>query len=1039
MRTSFVQRRLYSLAVPLALLFFGARTARAQTGTVTGRVTAEAGAPLPDVRVTVVGTSLVTGTNAEGRYTLRSVPAGAATVRVNRVGYQEQKKSVTVTAGQTATADFQMERAVVQLSTVVTTVTGEQRRVELGSAISTVNAEQRLQQAPVTDLASLLAAQAPGVQVAPGNTTGTGAKIRIRGVNSITLANDPIYIIDGVRMTSSNGSQSPNIFTGGAIQSRAQDINPEEIENIEIVKGPSAATLYGTDAANGVVVITTKRGHAGPTRYTAFGETGIIKDMNQYPTAYTLFGHAPAGSTRNCSRPSLSAVGSGTCVADSLTSFNLFENPNTTPLGTGHRANVGLQIAGGSANVRFFTSGEYEREAGVFQIPRFDVQRFDTTGVAILPEYRTPNELRRGSFRANLNLALSPRLDAAVSSGFVTIRSRLPQSDNNSLGLLSNAFGGPGYEFNGVNGANTISSLGYQLHGYRQTTPGESFQDVSTQFVNRFIGSTTLNYRPTSWLSARVDGGLDYAARADQQLCLRGNCPNVGSTRLGFATDDRAFIRTSTVNGVATASFHPMDWLASKTSVGTQWVYNSFDRNGAQALNLPPGAATVTGGATQTTDASFDDSKTFGVFAEQQFGIRDRLFLTGALRSDQNSAFGTDFQNVVYPKASASWVVSDEPFFPRLPGVNELRLRAAYGASGVQPGANDALRYFAPTTTNVALQDQPGVLYATLGNKVLRPERAREFETGFDAKLFNSSSTVEFTYYHKTTTDALVGAVVPPSLGTGATTQRANLGSVRNTGFELGLHTQLIDRQAVSWNVGLSGSTNSNELLTLGTDAAGNPLPPQVFSTFRNQPGYPLFGYWQRKYTYNDADKNGIITVNEITVADSATFVGYSTPRYEAVLSSGLDLFNRVLHINALFDYKGGNKLLNGTERIRCQSRNNCRGAFDSTASLFQQARAVAVRETAARTQYGYFEDASFVRFRELSVSYVVPQRLARRLGGATSTSLTFAARNLHVWTNYTGIDPESNADAGSTANLASDFQTVPPPTYFILRLNLGF
>lgn len=715
----------------------------------------------------------------------------------------------------------------------------------------------------------------------------------------------------------------------------------------------------------------------------------------------------------------------------------MFDNPSTTPLGTGSRTSAGVQAGGGTNAVRFFTSGEYEREAGVLQIPQFDIQRLDTIGVAIRPEFRTPNELRRGTFRANLNIALSPKLDLAVSSGFIALRSRLPQSDNNSLGLLSNAFGGPGYEFFGAP-STTTSSLGYQLHGYRQSTPAESFQDVSTQYINRFIGSTTLNYRPTSWLSGHVDAGMDYTARADQQICRRGNCSDVGTTRLGFVTDDRASLRTGTVNAVGTATFNPRTWLSSKTSVGTQYVLNTFDRNGAQAQNLPPGAATVTGGATQLTDAAFDDSKTFGIFAEQEFGFRDRLFVTGALRSDQNSAFGTDFQNVIYPKAGVSWVVSQEGFFPRIPALDELRLRAAYGASGVQPGVNDALRYFTPTTVNVALQDQPGVLYSTLGNPGLRPERAKEFETGFDARLFNSSTNVEFTYYHKLTTDALVGAVVPPSLGTGATTQRSNLGSVRNTGLELGIRSQLVNRPAFGWNISLSGSTNSNELLTLGLNAAGDSLPPQVFSTSRNQPGYPLFGYWQRPYTFNDANHNGIITADEITVADSAVFLGYSTPRYEVSLSNGFELFNRSIRINTLFDYKGGNKLLNGTERIRCQSRNNCRGAFDSTASLFLQARAVAVRETPSRTQYGYFEDASFVRFRELSVSYVVPDRLTRLLGGARTTSLTFAARNLHTWTGYTGIDPESNADAGSTFNLPSDFQTVPPPTYYILRLNLG-
>lgn len=1036
MSPSQVRHLVYAALTPVMLMTVGVGTAVAQSTTVTGRVTAaEGGVPLPDTRVTVVGTTLITGTNAAGQYTLRNLPAGPVTVRVIRVGYQEQKKGVMVVTGQSATLDFQLTATSVQLSAVVTTATGEQRRVEVGSAISTVNAAQRTQQAPVTDLASLVAAQAPGVVVEPGNTTGTGANIRIRGTNSLSLNNDPIYIIDGVRMTSGNGSISSSIFTGGAAQSRAQDINPDEIENIEIVKGPSAATLYGTDAANGVIVITTKRGHAGPASYSVFGESGVVTDQNKYPTAYTIFAHAPAGSKTNCApgKASVTLVATGACLQDSLSTFNLFENPNTTPLGTGYRRNAGLQIQGGQEAVRFFTSGEYTHETGVFQIPNFDVQRLDTTGVKILPEWRTPNDLARGSVRANVTIAPSPKFDAQVSTNYITLRSRLPQSDNNAYGLLSNAFGGPGYENNG------LSTFGFQRHGYSVDTPAESFQVVSTQFINRYIGSTNLSYRPTSWLTAHADGGVDYTARTDQQFCRRGTCTSIGIQRLGFATDDRASIRTTTGNGVATATFNPRSWLNSRTSLGTQWVSGAFDRNGAQGVILPPGASTVEAGATQLVSSDHSDSKTLGFFVEQLFGFRDRLFLTGALRSDQNSAFGTNFQHVLYPKASLSWLVSDERFFPRVPGLSELRLRAAYGASGVQPGTTDALRFYSSTVANVALQDQPGLLYTSPGNAALRPERSGEFETGFDARLFDTRANIEFTYYNKKTTDALVGAVVPPTLGSGNTTQLTNLGSVKNTGFELGLRARLVDRPGFSWDANLNGSTNSNELLTLGLDAAGKPLTPQVASTYRNQPGYPLYGYWQRKYTYSDANKDGVITVNEIKVADSSTFIGYSRPRYETSLSNALEFFNHTLRFNTLFDYKGGNKLLNGTERIRCSGRNNCRGAMDKTAPLDQQARAVVVREISSTLQSGYMEDASFVRFRELSVTYMLPSALLGKMNGSRTASLTFSARNLHTWTGYTGIDPESNASAGTTNNLPSDFQTVPPPTFYILRLNLGF
>jgi TonB-linked SusC/RagA family outer membrane protein len=1025
------------MLVPLPIVLALFASASAAQGTIAGRVTArESGEVLPETRVIVVGTSLVGLTGADGRYSIRNVPAGTWDVHVLRLGHEEQKQSVRVVNGQTVNADFTLTRAVVKLAEVVTTATGEQRRVELGNAVSTIDASSRAQVAPMTNMATLLVGQAPGVQVLPGNETGTGSRIRIRGVNSITLANDPIYIIDGVRMTSSNGSQSGNIFTGGAMQSRAEDINPDEIESLEIVKGPSAATLYGTDAANGVVVITTKRGRSGDTRYHVTGESGIIKDENTYPTAYTLWGHTPAGSTRNCLNPLLSQISSGQCLSDSLTSFNLWSTKNTTPLGTGRRKKGGAQISGGQQNLRFFTSGEFEHEFGIYKIPDFDVQRFDTLNVPIRDEWARPSELARGTFRANLDAALSPKFDAAFSSGFITSRNRLPTIDNNAYGIGSNGFGGPGYE---LGHGRALSSLGFELHGYRATTPGESFQDIISQYINRFIGSSSLNYRPTSWLAARLESGVDYTERDDQQLCARGTCADVGTRRQGAYNDDRTSIRTITVNGQSTATFQPKAWLNTKTTGGVQWVSATFDRAGAGSVNLTPGGVTNNAGATQFSDNSTSDSKTLGLFVEEQLGFRDRLFVTGGLRSDQNSAFGTKFQNVVYPKVSASHVMSDESWFPHIRFLDQFRTRFAYGASGVQPGPTDAIQFLSATSTNVAAVDQPGVVLAALGNENLRPERATEFEGGFDTRWFGSRVNVDLTYYSKVTKDALVGAVIPPDLGTGNTTQRTNLGSVKNAGLEALVSTQVIDRRNWGVDVTLSGSANANKLLTLGVDGQGRPLPPQVGSTTRNQPGYPLFGYWQRRYTFADANNDGMITVNELTVADSATFIAYSAPRFETALQTGVDLFQHKLRITGLFDHKSGYSLLNGTERIRCQSRNNCFGTYSKDAPLWMQARAVAVRESSGNTQFGFMENGTFTRFRELTATWTLPQSVLTKATFAKEANIVFSARNLHKWTKYSGIDPESDSDAGSTISTQTDFQAAPPPTYFLVRLNVIF
>src|ERR1043165_5072264 len=239
----------------------------------------------------------------------------SAEIRVIRVGYTEQKKSVRVIDGQTATLDFSMPQSVVQLQEVVTTATGEQRRVEVGNAVENISVSKLAETAPIKNFADVLNARAPGVMVQSGSQTGSGSRIRVRGVASINLSNDPIYVIDGIRLSSNNSSFA--FGNGGSNFSRLGDINPEDIENIEIVKGPSAATLYGTDAANGVVVITTKKGRAGAARWNVFAEGGVLDDMHQYDNNYTLAGHTPAGALRILSNQcNLQLVAAGTCIAD---------------------------------------------------------------------------------------------------------------------------------------------------------------------------------------------------------------------------------------------------------------------------------------------------------------------------------------------------------------------------------------------------------------------------------------------------------------------------------------------------------------------------------------------------------------------------------------------------------------------------------------------------------------------------------------------------------------------------------------------------
>ncbi|GLC23880.1 SusC/RagA family TonB-linked outer membrane protein [Roseisolibacter agri] len=1009
-----------------------------QQATITGRVTdAVSGQPIVAAQLNVVGSNLGTQTNAAGQYTIRGVRPGPAEVRVLRVGFAEQKSSVTLTAGQTATLDFQMRTVATTLTPVVTTATGEQRRVEVGNAIAQVNAAEVVSTRAVGNVGDLLTARAAGVQVLPGTQTGAGTRVRIRGTSSLSLSNNPIYVIDGVRMESSTGSSTLSV--GGTTPSRVGDLNPEEIANIEIVKGPSAATLYGTDAANGVIVITTKRGTAGRPQWTYYTEQAAIRDNNQYPTAYRGWRTGTSATTNSTAANSvqcfLTQVTSNACKQDSVTAYNLHDDKEATPYGTGYRQQHGLQLGGGSDVMRYFLHGEWEDEDGVTQVPEFERRYMASHNRSLLPEQESPNRLTRVTTRANLNLNLPRNADIAVSAGYTTQDLRLPMSDDSGVsGIAANVYGGPGFKYN-------LSPAGDTLYGWRQFTPRDIYQAVSNQAIERLIGSTAANWRPQEWLALRGNVGLDYTNRRDTQLCRFANCPDVGTDRLGYKRDNRANFFIYTVDAAGTATRQLTSAIASKTSVGFQFYRNMFNRNGASATQLPPGATTVTAGAIPSADETTTESRTLGGYVEQNLALNDRLFLTAAVRSDRNSAFGADFKTVFYPKFSASWVLSEEPFFPSMGWLNQLRLRSAYGASGVQPGTIDAVQYFSTTAARIlptatageAAVESPGLVYSTLGNRNLKPERSAELELGFDGTYWNSRITTELTYYNKTSSDALFSRILPPSAGTGATARLENLGKVRNSGWEALINAQLLQRRALGWDVTFNGSMNSNELVSLGG------LPNIVSSsTLQQREGYPLNGWWTRRLTgYNDANGNGIVELSEITVSDTAEFLGYSQPRREIAVTNGFDFWNRRLRLAAMVDYKGGHKQYNNTERIRCASRLNCAGLIDPNASPFEQARTVAVREHSSRTVGGYIEDADFIRWRELALSFNAPETFARRVKTRTVTA-TLAARNLGVlWTKYSGVDPEATGTA--TGDAPSEFQAFAPTTYYTFRISLGF
>ncbi len=1030
------RRRLVALAVLAGMPSLAA----AQQGTISGHVTvAGSSAPLAQARVFLVNSNLVATTNAEGVYTIRGVPAGSMDVHVIRVGYQEQKKPLTVRPGATSTLDFAMEAVVIKLAEVVTTATGEQRKVELGHSVTTLgDITKRVEESPINSMQDLLVAKAPGVSVLGQGATGSAPAIRIRGLNSLSLGNQPILFVDGVRAFSSTFSAPSN---GGTTFGFLNSFSPEEIEDIEIVKGPSAATLYGTDAANGVILITTKKGRAGNAKWTWTAEQGIVQDHNDYGTTYAIWGHAPT-APNTAIRCWLQTMDTTTpCIRDSVTSLRMLDEKDLTPVHLGNRKLYGMQVAGGSDAVRYFVSSNLENEIGPLKMPEFAQRRLDSLHVPIRDEWLYPEALQKMNVRANLNATVSPKLDLSVDAGFSQSHNRIAQTDNNSLGIWSSARENQGFLHAGL-GYTNIGALNEDLHGYNRWIPSEIFQEYSPVDIQRLTTSAQALWRPFAWMANDATVGLDLADRNSQDLCRLEECPNSGTLRQGRAALNQNNNRLFTVNLISTSSWNARPWVNFKTTVGSNYVNNENDAVGATGTQLPPGSVTVGSAATRTGSNTYPTAtKTLGLYVQEQAALNDRLFLTAAVRSDQNSAFGTNFQRVFYPKVSVSWITSDESFFPKNERLNQFRLRAAYGASGVQPGSTAGLQTFSSTTVNLETADRPGLRASQLGNPDLKPETSAEFEIGFDARALSNKVNLEVTYYNKKTKDALINVPYAASSAASQLSPLLNVGSIQNTGYETVLNMQLLSRQVLSLDMTISGSHNSNKILDLGINAVTGEPNFIGTGTTRQRVGYPIDGRWERPYTWNDDDKNGRIADSEVHVDTGFVYMGYQSPRDIVSVQNGFDFFSRKFRISTLLDYKGGYTLFDGATSFLCQQYPACDETSNPDIELWKQARAAAYRfgtvinGTRTTTGAGYDMNGQFWRLREVSATAMLPARLQKALR-SNNSSLTFAVRNVKFWTKYTGVDPESNYGSGDEQN---DFNTAAPPRYMTLRLNLHY
>ncbi len=1004
-----------ALSLAAAAVVLGAATAplAAQaTGTIRGTVTeASSQRPLSGAQVTVVGGSRRAVTNAAGEYVLANVPAGTVNVRAELLGHTGSSRSVNVTAGGTATANFTLGTSAIALDALVVTGTpGATERRSVGNVVTTVNASEITDRAPVANVAQLLQARAPGLTVLPGSgTAGAAASIRIRGTGSISGGNQPIFYIDGVRMNSN--TIDPGV--AGQQLSTLDAINPEDIESIEVIKGPAAATLYGAEAAAGVIQIITKKGKVGDQKiqWSAKTEQGFTRWGAPMPTNYLLCSPARIAT----SAPSNGTYFAGCAGIDPTAPAEqrvISQQPLFDAISDGKIQNYNLSARGGGERYSFYLSGDKDSENGIF----------------------SNNYFKRTGGRTNFFVSPKDNLDFAVNLNVNRTHGRLPLNDNASSGWLRNAF--RGYPF--------VRLAGTFQEGWRGLSPTEMRIFNNQTRTDRVVLGATANFQPWHWFRNRLTAGLDGSQLLNTEfypIDRTGRAPYGPTAAIGYISQWDLNNRDYTVDYAGTLTNELPAEIQSNFSFGMQFLgRRSRDLQGVGEGLINDNVRLVSTATTTRAFEGFSETNSLGVFVQEQIGWRNRLFLTGALRADDNSTFGADFDYVLYPKAAIAYVVSEEDWF-NLPSVNELKLRAAWGRAGNSPGAFAADRTYAASTV-ILDNGGDGVARSAFrasafGNRDLKAETGSEIEVGMDASLLQDRMGLEATFYNKTTRDALLGVPVAPSSGFNSSPLQ-NVGEINNKGFELALYGTPIRSPRFTWDSRIGFSTNRNEFVSFGGSRTNEEPILYGFTNEGQQirEGYPLAGYWAIDFQRNEdgtmayrTNANGSVSA---LFQDTAIYIGTPVPTKEASFSNTFTLFNN-LQLYAFVDYKGGHHQHNLTQQFRDNDGNTWEIVNPDT-SLANRVNKLG---RGFISDIRYIEKADAIKLREVSATYTVPASLTRRFG-TDGLSFSVAGRNLKTWTDYSGTDPEGNISGPATFS-RSDYMTVPAMRQWVATVNVRF
>jgi TonB-dependent starch-binding outer membrane protein SusC len=992
---------------------------------VKGIVKDDSGTPVPGATVNVKGTSNFAVTDVNGQFALASNKELPFSVQVNLVGYKPQEVEIYELVDEPLEVVLKTDNL---LDEVVVVGYGTQERKDLiGSIVKVDPAEIKSISAGSFD--AQLQGKVSGVQISSNTgVPGESVNVRVRGATSINADNDPLYVVDGVFI---NSNSLQTIGTGGKSTSPIADINPSDIESIEVLKDAEATALYGSRGANGVVIITTKRGNFEQKPTINFSASyGWAKAQKLWDLAS---GPEHAELVNEFYRNTYAdAIASGNTTLANQYRYVPFratsDNPTASPaprglpeeqqtynrLGevfrTASLQNYDISLTGGTSNTKYYIGAGYNKQEAILR----------------------PIDFTRASFKVNLDQKVGEKLLIGVNNTLSrSDRNQGRAGDGPQGGILQAALHTPTYlsptNENGV----LVGRAG--------------FDNVTLLMENYDIGSVSLRYIGNIYAEADLLPGLKFRSSFGVDFNNYNESEYWNTFLLlgspaGYATSSVSEF-TSLLNEQTLSYKHEIGKHAFGILVGNTLQSDVLSRTFAEGRGFASNdIKTISAAATTSSTQTWTKSTLASFFAKANYGFNDRYLLDVSLRGDGSSKFGSQNKWGYFPAVGAAWRVKQENFLKDVDFISDLKLRTSYGIIGNQNGIGN----FASQGlwTGIApYQNSPGLAPQQLSNEDLKWETTQQFNAGIDVALVNDRIAFDFNIYNKYTTNGLLLVAVPSK--TGFSSYWTNGAEISNKGFEFGITTQNISRNDFSWTTSLNISRNVNNIERLEA-----PLKYGSRDLILQQEGHPLYSFWVYKEKGVDPQTGNVIYEEvvedgKITTEDRQIY-GSIWPDFFGGITNNVNY--KGFDLSVFFAFQYGNEIYNHNRFFGegGGARDAARVIFKHNVARWQQPGDITdvprpdgvnvnnYRDGGSR----WLEDGSFLRLRSLSIGYTVPSYLTQRLNLST-LRFYVAGSNLLLFTNYTGLDPES-ASSSSQNEQGIDLGTPPQPRSIQVGLNLS-